>query len=89
MFTIEDAIEKCKDRAEISKIHHMLTQAAEWEQIAKWLEALWCAPDTIRVHSFKYAVYYPDENIFDMRDRQREVIIEEAAELMEELSKEG
>lgn len=89
MFTIEDAIEKCKDRAEISKIHHMLTQAAEWEQITKWLEALWYASDTIKMHDFKYARLYPDENVYDMRDKQRVLTIEEAAELMDALSKEG
>ena len=87
MFTIEDAIEKCKDRAKICALHHMMTQAQEWEQITKWLEALWYAPDTIKMHTFKYAVHYPDENIFDMRDRQRETTIEEAAEIMEGLSK--
>lgn len=87
MFTIEDAINKCKDRAEICALHHMMTQAQEWEQIAKWLEALWYAPDTIKMHAFKYAVHYPDENIFDMRDRQRETTIEEAAEILEGLSK--
>lgn len=87
MFTIEDAIEKCKDRAEICALHHMMMQAQEWGQIAKWLEALWYAPDTIKMHTFKYAVHYPDENIFDMRDRQRETTIEEAAEIMEGLSK--
>lgn len=87
MFTIEDAINKCKDRAEICALHHMMIQAQEWEQIAKWLEALWYAPDTIKMHSFRYAVHYPDENIYDMRDRQRETTIEEAAEIMEGLSK--
>ncbi len=85
MFTIEDAIEKCKDRAEISKIHHMPTQAQEWEQIAKWLEALWKAPDTIRAHDFRYAAYHADENMFDMRDAQRALTIKEAAEVMEGL----
>lgn len=87
MFTIEDAIEKCKDRAEICALHHMMMQAQEWEKIAKWLEALWYAPDTIKEHSFKYAIFYPDENVYDMRDRQRETTIEEAAEIMEGLSK--
>lgn len=87
MFTIEDAINKCKDRAEICALHHMMMQAQEWEQITKWLEALWYAPDTIKMHAFKYVAHYPDENIFDMRDRQRETTIEEAAEIMEGLSK--
>lgn len=87
MFTIEDAINKCKDRAEICALHHMMTQAKEWEQITKWLEALWYASDTIKEHTYKYAVLYPDDNVYDMRDRQRELTIEEAAEIMESLSK--
>jgi len=87
MFTIEDAINKCKDRAEICALHHMMMQAQEWEQIAKWLEALWYAPDTIKMHDFKYALLYSDENVYDMRDKQRVLTIEEAAKLMEELSR--
>lgn len=85
MFTIEDAIERCKHIAEENS--NMPKTASEWKQIAEWLEALWYAPDTIKEHSFKYAVHYPDENIFDMRDRQRETTIEEAAEILEGLSK--
>ena len=85
MFTIEDAIERCKHIAEENS--NMPKTASEWLKTAKWLEALWYAPDTIKEHSFKYAVHYPDENIFDMRDRQRETTIEEAAEILEGLSK--
>lgn len=85
MFTIEDAIERCKHIAEENS--NMPKTASEWLKTAEWLEALWYAPDTIKEHSFKYAVHYPDENIFDMRDRQRETTIEEAAEILEGLSK--
>ena len=34
MFTIDDAIEKCKDRANISALHHMPTTSDEWSRMA-------------------------------------------------------
>lgn len=85
MFTIEDAINRCKHIAEENA--NMPKTAAEWKLTAKWLEALWYASDTIKEHTYKYAVLYPDDNVYDMRDRQRELTIEEAAEIMESLSK--
>ena len=85
MFTIEDAINRCKHIAEENA--NMPKTAAEWEKTAKWLEALWYASDTIKEHTYKYAVLYPDDNVYDMRDRQRELTIEEAAEIMENLTK--
>ena len=85
MFTIEDAINRCKHIAEENA--NMPKTAAEWELTAKWLEALWYASDTIKEHTYKYAVLYPDDNVYDMRDRQRELTIEEAAEIMENLTK--
>ena len=39
-YTIDDAIERCKDRANISALHHMMRTSQEWEQTAVWLEAL-------------------------------------------------
>lgn len=39
-YTIDDAIERCKDRANISALHHMMHASQEWEQTAVWLEAL-------------------------------------------------
>lgn len=85
MFTIEDAIERCKHIAEENS--NMPKTASEWKQIAKWLEALWYAPDTIKMHDFRYAMFRPDDNIYDMRSRQREMTIEETIEILEGLSK--
>lgn len=48
-YTIDDAIERCKDRANISALHHMMRTSQEWEQTAVWLEALRDASSTIQV----------------------------------------
>ena len=39
-YTIDDAIAKCKDRANISALHHMMRTSQEWELTAVWLEDL-------------------------------------------------
>ena len=39
-YTIDDAIAKCKDRANISALHHMMRTSQEWELTAGWLERL-------------------------------------------------
>ena len=39
-YTIDDAIERCKDRANISALHHMMRTSQEWELTAVWLERL-------------------------------------------------
>ena len=48
-FGIDDAIAKCKDRAHISALHHMMHASQEWEQTAVWLERLRDASSTIQV----------------------------------------
>lgn len=48
-YTIDDAIERCKDRANISALHHMMRTSQEWELTAVWLEALRDASSTIQV----------------------------------------
>lgn len=84
MFTIEDAIERCRHIAEENQ--NMPRTAAEWEQTAKWLEALQYAPDTILEAKLSYALVYPDETMCDMRDRQKELTIKEIVEILEGLS---
>ena len=39
-YTIDDAIERCKDRANISALHHMMRTSQEWELTVVWLERL-------------------------------------------------
>ena len=48
-YTIDDAIERCKDRANISALHHMMRTSQEWELTAVWLERLRDALSTIQV----------------------------------------
>ena len=48
-YTIDDAIERCKDRANISALHHMMRTSQEWELTAGWLERLRDASSTIQV----------------------------------------
>ena len=48
-YTIDDAIERCKDRANISALHHMMRTSQEWELTAVWLERLRDASSTIQV----------------------------------------
>lgn len=48
-YTIDDAISKCRDRANISALHHMMRTSQEWELTAVWLEALRDASSTIQV----------------------------------------
>ena len=39
-YTIDDAIDRCKDLANISALHHMMRTSQEWELTAVWLERL-------------------------------------------------
>ena len=48
-YTIDNAIERCKDRANISALHHMMRTSQEWELTAGWLERLRNASSTIQV----------------------------------------
>ena len=85
-FTIDDAIEKCKDRANISALHHMPNTATELEQIATWLERLRDASSTIQAADFKHEPYYPGDNVYDMRDKEHSSTIEQVCEILDKLS---
>ena len=69
-YTIDDAISKCRDRANISALHHMMRTSQEWELTAGWLERLRDASSTIQVADYKHEPYYPGDNVFDMRDKE-------------------
>ena len=86
MFTIDDAIEKCKDRASISALHHMMRSAEEWEQIATWLENLRDASSTVQSADYKHEPYYPGDHVFDMRDKEHDTTIEQVCEILDKLS---
>lgn len=88
-FTIDDAIEKCKDRAHILALHHMMRSAEEWEQIATWLERLRDASSTIQAADFKHEPYYPGDNVFDMRDKEHDATIEQVCRILDGLSEGG
>lgn len=88
-FTIDDAIEMCRDRANVSALHHMMRSAEEWEQIATWLENLRDASSTIQVADLDYVPCYPDESILDMRDRQRDRTVEQICGILDGLSEGG
>ena len=89
MFTIDDAIEKCKDRASISALHHMPNTATEWERIAGWLENLRDASSTVQSADYKHEPYYPGDNIFDMRDKEHDATIEQVCRILDGLSEGG
>lgn len=88
-FTIDDAISKCRDRANISALHHMMHASQEWEQTAVWLERLRDASSTIQVADLDYVPCYPDESILDMRDRQRDRTVEQICGILDGLSEGG
>lgn len=88
-FTIDDAIERCRDRARISELHHMMHASQEWEQTAVWLERLRDASSTIQVADLDYVPCYPDESILDMRDRQRDRTVEQICGILDGLSEGG
>lgn len=88
-YTIDDAISKCRDRANISALHHMMRSAEEWEQIATWLERLRDASSTIQVADYKHEPYYPGDNVFDMRDKEHTSTIEQVCRILDGLSEGG
>lgn len=88
-FGIDDAIAKCKDRAHISALHHMMHASQEWEQTAVWLEALRDASSTIQVADYKHEPYYPGDNVFDMRDKEHDATIEQVCRILDGLSEGG
>ena len=85
-FTIDDAIERCRDRARISELHHMMHASQEWEQTAVWLERLRDASSTIQVADYKHEPYYPGDNVFDMRDKEHTSTIEQVCAILDKLS---
>lgn len=85
-YTIDDAISKCRDRANISALHHMMHASQEWEQMAVWLERLRDASSTIQVADYKHEPYYPGDNVFDMRDKEHTSTIEQVCRILDGLS---
>ena len=88
-YTIDDAIERCKDRANISALHHMMRTSQEWELTAVWLERLRDASSTIQVADYKHEPYYPGDNVFDMRDKEHTSTIEQVCRILDGLSEGG
>ena len=88
-YTIDDAIERCKDRANISALHHMMRTSQEWELTAVWLERLRDASSTIQVADYKHEPYYPGDNVFDMRDKEHTSTIEQVRRILDGLSEGG
>ena len=82
-FTIDDAIERCRDRARISELHHMM------HATAGWLERLRDASSTIQVADYKHEPYYPGDNVFDMRDKEHTSTIEQVCRILDGLSEGG
>lgn len=85
-FTINDAIERCRDRARISELHHMMHASQEWEQVAVWLERLRDAPAIIEAAKLGYARIYDGDTVQDVRDRQKEQTIRDIIEMLEDMS---
>ena len=88
-YTIDDAISKCRDRANISALHHMMRTSQEWELTAGWLERLRDASSTIQVADYKHEPYYPGDNVFDMRDKEHTSTIEQVCRILDRLSEGG
>ena len=88
-YTIDNAIERCKDRANISALHHMMRTSQEWELTAVWLERLRDASSTIQVADYKHEPYYPGDNVFDMRDKEHTSTIEQVCGILDGLSEGG
>ena len=85
-YTIDDAIERCKDRANISALHHMMRTSQEWELTAGWLERLRDAPALIEAAKLGYARIYDSDTVQDVRDRQKEQTIRDIIEMLEDMS---
>ena len=86
MFTIDDAIDNCKDRARMAEVHGMLHSKTEWERIANWLELLRDAPALIEAAKLGYARIYDSDTAQDVRDRQKEQTIRDIIEMLEDMS---
>ena len=88
-FTIDDAIDKCRDLANISALHHMGNTSQQWEQIAVWLERLRDASEYIQVADIDYASYRDGDTIYDIREKQRDKTIEQVVDILDKLSEGG
>lgn len=84
-FTIDDAIEKCEHIA--FEMEHNPKGAAEWIKTAAWLIKLKNAASTVRTANLDYVSYKAGENIFDLRDRQKDHTIEQVTTILEGLAK--
>lgn len=89
MFTIDDAIDNCKDRARMAEVHGMPHSKTEWERIAGWLENLRDASSTVQSADYKHEPYYPGDNVFDMRDKEHDATIEQVCRILDGLSEGG
>ena len=86
MFTIDDAIDNCKDRARMAEVHGMPHSKTEWERITNWLELLRGAPAIIEAAKLGYARIYDSDTVQDVRDRQKEQTIRDIIEMLEDMS---
>ena len=84
-FTIDDAIEKCEHIA--FEMKHNPKGAGEWLITAAWLIKLKNAAKTIQDAGLDYVSYQAGENIFDLRDRQKDHTIKQIIEILEGLAK--
>lgn len=85
-FTIDDAIERCRDRARISELHHMMHASQEWEQVAVWLERLRDAPEAVEAAELALVPVCSDDTVYDVRERQIEKTREQVEKILEGLS---
>ena len=84
-FTIDDAIERCRDRARISELHHMMHASQEWEQVAVWLERLRDAPEAVEAAELALAPVCSGDTVYDVRERQIEKTREQVEKILEGL----
>ncbi len=84
-YTIDDAIERCKDRANISALHHMMRTSQEWEQTAVWLERLRDAPEAVEAADLSLVPVCSDDTVYDVRERQIEKTREQVEKILEGL----
>lgn len=88
-FTIDDAIEMCRDRANVSALHHMMQTSHKFEKMAVWLENLRDASSSVQSADYKYEPYYPGDNVYDMRDKEHDATIEQVCGILDGLSEGG
>lgn len=86
MFTIDDAIDNCRDRARMAEVHGMPHSKTEWERITNWLELLRDAPAIIEAAKLGYARIYDSDTVQDVRERQIEKTRGQVEKILEGLS---